>query len=735
MDYVEGASLAQLADGRPLPEAQAVEYVRAIAEAVEFAHTHGTLHRDLKPSNILIDITGRPRVTDFGLAVQLASSSAAPAVAGTPAYMAPEQAAGLALTPAADVYALGAILRELLPPRPNRDLETICAKCLHPDPRRRYASARALADDLGRFQRREPIAARRIGAAERAWRWCRRNPWQTIAAIALSVAAAALAVAARQAVHSESALREELFRGLLDQARLERVTGNLADAGRLVRRAAAIHPDGARQEAVELAATPGAELLLDIPFGWAGQARFTADSARVAVKGRGYVGDLRRTGPATVVKVWDLRTGQLVSGDTAWPDAHAAPAVPTPVTLALDPGARVATDLIPSPDGRLLAGVVAHGSQGELVVWDAATTRKITALAGNHSPVWSSTGLLATIGGNRVATAGGSMGMDRDIAPGVHMGSSRVRVWRIASLAPDYAIGESVRSISVRPDGAQIAVNGQVWQAQAGSLHTADAPARRTFAAFDGRGRVWEAWSPGTGDSPVRLWCGNKLISLQDADGLPRAVLAISPDGSRAAIGVDLPGTRKRRIELWDLEGVARIAVLNSDDLEWPDGEVRFSPDSVLVVGAGPHWRRDLTVWQASSGKQLRRVPVKYQQRAFTFLGAAETVSIGPGITIADVRAGRVVRAWEAASMETQGRTVAVAANGTIATAGEDHMIHLWDRSGREVTRWTAHSAEVTSLAFDPAGKVLYSGGEDGSLRVWDLDRLRQEAGRYGVRW
>jgi tetratricopeptide (TPR) repeat protein len=228
MDFVAGTSLAAMVRDHPLPGPQAARYIQAVAAAMQYAHDRGTLHRDLKPSNVLLDEHGQPRVTDFGLAKRLDADSALTAsgtVLGTPSYMPPEQAAGRwsEVGPAADVYSLGATLYELVtgrapfraetpfetvrqviesdPPSPRllnpriaRDIETICLKCLEKDPRRRYGSARALADDLGRFLEGKPIRARRISLPEQLVRWCRRNPG--IAALALVVAALLTAVAA-----------------------------------------------------------------------------------------------------------------------------------------------------------------------------------------------------------------------------------------------------------------------------------------------------------------------------------------------------------------------------------------------------------------------------------------------------------------------------------------------------------------------------------------------------------
>lgn len=236
MDLVEGESLSALTREHPLPPNQAAALVQTVAQAIYYAHQKGVLHRDLKPANVLIDRAGQPRVTDFGLAKRIegdAHLTATGAVLGTPSYMPPEQASADRgpVGPASDVYALGAVLYELVTGRPpfqgpapvdiilqvlSNDpvsprqlqpklpcnLETICLKCLHKEPAKRYASAAELVEDLRRFLAGEPILARPVSNLERALKWVRRRP-----ALAALAGVSCLAAASLAGVILESNLR------------------------------------------------------------------------------------------------------------------------------------------------------------------------------------------------------------------------------------------------------------------------------------------------------------------------------------------------------------------------------------------------------------------------------------------------------------------------------------------------------------------------------------------------
>ena len=216
MKFVEGGQLSDSVRPEPMSHRRAAELIVKIARTVQFAHEHGILHRDIKPGNILLDRHGEPHLTDFGLARLIEQESTVTNsfdVLGTPSYMSPEQAAGRVkeLTAATDVYSLGAVFYQMLTgqppfvggttyetirlvleteprsprivnPKVDRDLSTICLKCLEKDPKKRYETAAALADDVERWRRHEPIRARHIGVLARGKKWIRRNPTTTVLA-------------------------------------------------------------------------------------------------------------------------------------------------------------------------------------------------------------------------------------------------------------------------------------------------------------------------------------------------------------------------------------------------------------------------------------------------------------------------------------------------------------------------------------------------------------------------
>jgi tetratricopeptide (TPR) repeat protein len=275
LEFVAGGSLAKKLAGKPQPAREAAQLVETLARAMHFAHQHGIMHRDLKPANVLLTSDGVPKITDFGLAKRLEADSSqtrSGTLVGTPSYMAPEQARGQVreVGPPADVYALGAILYELLTGRPpflaatvldtleqvrsqepvppsrlqpkvSADLETICLKCLQKEVEKRYASAQALADDLHRFLAGVPILARPVRAPERLWRWCRRNPrvagLSAVVLVLLAAVVASLTLISFRLARERQAVgeAEKVALERLDQARAASAAGNARRAQEILR--------------------------------------------------------------------------------------------------------------------------------------------------------------------------------------------------------------------------------------------------------------------------------------------------------------------------------------------------------------------------------------------------------------------------------------------------------------------------------------------------------------------
>src|SRR5256714_1720336 len=244
MKFIEGGQLDEVVKQSPMSVRRAAELIAKVARTVSYAHEHGILHRDIKPGNILLDAKGEPHLTDFGLARLVESESSVTQtldILGTPSYMAPEQAVGnnTAVSHATDVYGIGAVLYQLLTghppfaggatyetirllldteprqprllnPKIDRDLSTICLKCLEKDPKRRYSSALALAEDLERWLKHEPILAPHTGIIGRSRKWVRRNPSSALLAACL----VALAAAAGWIVWKSELIRHPVTTGI-----------------------------------------------------------------------------------------------------------------------------------------------------------------------------------------------------------------------------------------------------------------------------------------------------------------------------------------------------------------------------------------------------------------------------------------------------------------------------------------------------------------------------------------
>jgi serine/threonine-protein kinase len=268
LEFVDGGPLDRKIGGKPQPPRDAAQLIETLARAMHFAHRQGIIHRDLKPANILVTQDGVPKITDFGLAKRLeegdSGQTKSGTIMGTPSYMAPEQARGdiRQVGPHSDLYALGAMLYELLTGRPPfqgpnmadtvlqvtrdepvpparlqpntpRDLETICLKCLQKDPGNRYADCFQLAEDVRRYLAGEPILARPVGNVERLRRWCQRNPklaGATATILLLLLVVSVGSTWAAFAIRAEKELAEQNEQKALANARIAEEQKRIAQA-------------------------------------------------------------------------------------------------------------------------------------------------------------------------------------------------------------------------------------------------------------------------------------------------------------------------------------------------------------------------------------------------------------------------------------------------------------------------------------------------------------------------
>jgi WD40 repeat protein len=666
MKLVEGGTLAEHLGRLHREPRRAARLLATVAEAVGHAHRHGILHRDLKPANILLDAGGEPHVSDFGLAKDLGGDgkTASSAIVGTPSYMAPEQAAGgRRLSTAADVYALGAILYELLTGRPpfragppletllqvmnqepvppralnprlNRDLERICLKCLEKEPQKRYGSAEALAEDLKRWLRGEPIRARRTRAWERTVKWARRRP--ALAALLLVAAVAALALVGfgvslgynqqlQTAYRSEAVAREQA-----EQAQRAEVEARKGEAEQRGQTEAALaraelshyyHRIALAQQEWQANNMARAERLLNESpprlRGWewhylkrlchADLLTLREDNSHVY--GVAFSPDGKRLASADAagqVKVWDATTGK------------------TALTMKAPHGE--ATGVAFSPDGERLAAWYWNGTT---VVWDARNGHEILTVPG-HS-------------------GGGFLG---------------------ATFSPD---GRRLVSAAWDPEARQGHV--KVWDARTGREvltfrgHTG-AVSRMAFSP-DGR-RLASA----SDDRTVKVWdvvTGREEHSLTGHTYEVHSV-AFSPDGQRLA-----SASRDTTVKVWDGTTGQEVCTL------WGHrGSVRsvaFSPDGRRLASAGHD--RTVRVWDATTGQELRVL------RGHT---------------------GRVF-------------SVAFSPDGTrLASASDDDIVKIWDMTtDLEAHPLRGHPQGVVCVAFSPDSKRLASTGRDNTLKVWDL--------------
>ncbi|WP_152052924.1 WD40 domain-containing protein [Tautonia marina] len=793
MKLVPGGSLVPLLPRYRDDPRGAARLVVQAAKAVAHAHMRGILHRDLKPANLLVDAEGYPHVTDFGLARRIEADTeltASGMVLGTPAYMAPEQAAGRrgSITTATDVYGLGTVLYALLtgqapfggasvvetleavrnasPESPRqlnavvpRDLEVICLKCLEKDPRRRYPTAAALAEDLGRYLEGRPITARPVGAATRMWMWSRRNP--RLAGLAASLVLALLAGTITSTAFALRA-RAEARRANIEAARANgektRAQQQRDNAERLFY-AAEIQLASRDYAAYDLAqmryhlsslVPSGPDAVDHRGFEWSYLQAACQQEIRVfrghegPLKSLTFAPDGRRlatSGYDGTVRLRDTATGR----DLAVLRGHE----------------RLVSSLAFAPDGRRLA---TSGNDGTVRLWDAETGEELTVLLGHEGIVNS---LAFAADGRRLATSGydgtvrlwnaetgreqaillgheGPVGNIAFVLDGRRLATSgndgTVRLWD-AETGEELAVllGHQglVTCLAVAPDGRRLASASndgtiRLWDAESGvefpslryngnlvtSLSFAPDGLRLATVSRDGKDwtmvpactvRIWDSWS------------GRELLNLRVHEGIVYS-LAFAPDGRRLATsGYD--GT----VRLWDAETGREQAVLRGH--EGGVTSVVFSPDGRRLASAGGDGTARL--WDAVApdaltvlrgpGDRLHSVAIAPDGQRLAMAVNDNTTrlwDLETGVELAVLR--HEDTAWPVA-FSPDGRRV--------ATASFDGTARLWDaESGRELRVLRGHEGKVGAVAFAPDGDRLVTGGDDGTLRLWEISTGRQLA-------
>jgi eukaryotic-like serine/threonine-protein kinase len=771
MALVEGGTLAQkLAEG-PVSAREAAQVAEILARAVEFAHRHGIIHRDLKPANVLLTPEGVPKIADFGLAKDLGKQSLqtqSGMILGSPCYMSPEQASGniREVDRTSDVYALGAILYEMLtgvPPfragtpletlnllineevaRPSRvspkvprDLETICLKCLEKSPRRRYASAIELAEDLDRFLNFETIRARRVRAPERFWRWCRRKT-----SLAVAVGFAALAVAAtiglsvflavyqyRAGLRIRAAsLQVESERRHVDQmaahlsydhaqATCERgdVAAGVLWLARGLRLATRSH-DGFLERAFRLNIAAWLQHLHPLRV----RMEHPGEILAVALSPDGKLA--AAAGAEGTIQLWDMATG-------------------SPVGPALSHASGV-NALAFSPDG---SDLISGCSDGSVHRWNVAEATECGPRIGLNQMVLS----VAFSRDGKTMLTGGYDRMARlwDAATGAPAGQPMVhrhyvdavafspdgrtiltaswdrtaRQWDAATGSPvgqPMAHGDWVSSVAFSPDGRTVLTGSydrtaRLWDAATGSpigepLQHQHCVASVAFSpdgtliitgSYDGTARLWEA----AGGRPL-----GGLIRHQHTV----SSVAFSPDGRTV-----LTGSFDRTARLWT---VSRPAV-RSFTHEGFIRAVLFSPDGRAILTASED--RTARLWNARTGAPIGQ-PMVHE-------GSVEAIAFSPdGRTVLTGSYDRTARLWDARTGEPAApplqheervKAVAFSPRGDrVVTASDEIGARLWDaRTGKPLGQPLDHTQRIRAVTFSPDGRLVLTGSDDGMARLW----------------